>query len=341
MRRRTVLAAGVSGAAAMMVANRAEAVEGPKLGRRQFSVVVATNEPWGTYHSAPMLAEMAKRGWKITQVVPDLSKIGKDDPVPVATLDRVPWADVVVINGAEEWPVKVARQLWYRPLVASSLAYLNPSPAPLAGKVRYRLRTITASSPAEADTFAAYLGLDRVGGRKRIKVVGSPQTDNLPQWTPKKSTVLIITSVTKSDETGGSAPGARTLLATAARLKAAGKRVVVGLHPREDPALWADYEISPVGTLPASANAEVAVGIPGTIFPMIAAVGVPLVGVTDPALKVPTYLRDICSARITSADQAIEAVRTAKPAPEDKLAYAVGPIGGSAARLANHWRYGR
>ncbi|MBT2212801.1 hypothetical protein [Actinomadura sp. NEAU-AAG7] len=300
---------------------------------RPLRVLVATNEPWGTYHVAPLLAEAARRGVRLTQLVPDHSQIKPDDPVPVAVPGRAPRADLLVVAGAGDWPLECARRFRHLRLAASSLAYLGPDEAPGAWWLRHRLRAITSSSPAEARAFAGYLGTHR-----RVRVVGSPQTDDLPVRAPEQGLVLVVTSVTRPDGTGGAAPGTELLLKAAENLRSAGKRILVGLHPREDRRLWEKYEISTVPTLRASARAEAAIGIPGTVFPLIAAVGTPLVGCTDPALKVPAYLRSVCSATIEDAGAAVKAVQDARPADPRTLADAVGPIGGSAARLLEVWR---
>lgn len=295
-------------------------------------MLLATNEPWGTYHAQPLLAEAARRGWELVQLVPDRSRISPTDPVKVVTLDDVPPADLLVVNGAETWPADCAAALRRLPLVASSLAYLRPTEAPRAREFRTRLELVTAASPAESEVFAAYLGWKR-----RVRMLGSAQTDNLPQYKPQTDRVLVLTSVTRPDPTGGAAPGTQLLLDTAAKLEAAGKHIVVGLHPREDRKLWERYEISPVPSVQASATAECAVGIPGTVFPIVAAVGVPLVGCVDPKLQVPDYILEVCSSTIDSADQAIGAVDSARPARRGDVFAAVGPIGGSARRLYSAW----
>ncbi|GAA4056476.1 hypothetical protein [Actinomadura miaoliensis] len=296
-------------------------------------VLVATNEPWGTYHVRPLLAEAARRGYLLTQLVPDYSQIAPGESVPVATPQTAPRADLLVVTGASDWPADMAARFPRLRLAASSLAYLNPVEAPRARELRHRLRAITSSSPAEARAFAGYLGLHRP-----IQVVGSPQTDALPARDPQPDTVLVLTSVTYPDQTGGAAPGTQLLLDAAARLQAAGKRIVVGLHPRENPALWDRYEISDVPSVEAAARAEAAIGIPGTVFPLVVAVGTPVVGCLDPALRVPDYLLAVCSSTITSAEGAVPAVEQARLPDARTLADAVGPVGGSAARLLSSWR---
>jgi hypothetical protein len=295
-------------------------------------VLIATNEPWGTYHVEPLLAEARRRGWTLTQLVPDRSEIDADEPVPVAVSGAFPEADLLVVTGAGDWPADCLARLPDLPVVASSLAYLPAQEAPRAGEVRARVRAATASSLAEAAAFRANLGLPG-----DVRIVGSAQTDDLPARAPEPGTVLILTSVTRADATGAAAPGARLLLDSARLLADAGKRVVVGLHPREDRALWSGYEISPVRSLQASAGADVAIGIPGTVFPLVAAVGTPLVGCVDAALEIPDYLRGVCSVLIDDPGAAVPAVGQVRPLAPDALAAAVGPIGGSASRLLDAW----
>ncbi|WP_222722598.1 hypothetical protein [Actinomadura alba] len=326
--RRAVLGGALAATAGVALGGTAAASPGGK----RLRVLVATNEPWGTYHVSPLLAEARRRGWRLTQLVPDLSQIKPGDPVPTATPETAAAADLLVVAGAGDWPVECADRFRRLPLAASGLAYLGPQEAALARRLHPRLRVITAASPAAARAFAGYLGT-----RRSVRVVGSPQTDDLPRRVPEPGLVLVLTSVTHADDTGGAAPGTELLLAAAERLEAAGRRILVGLHPREDPALWDRYEISEVPSLEASARAEAAIGIPGTVFPLIAAVGTPLVGCVDPELTVPDYLLAVCSSTIDDAALAVSAVDKARlPGPET-LADAIGPIGGSAGRLFDRW----
>lgn len=295
-------------------------------------VLIATQEPWGTYHVRPLLDEAERAGWELLQVVPDLTRIKDGDPVPVTTPRTAPPADLLVVGGAGDWPVEVADRFPGLPLVASGLAYLGPQEAAGAGRLRPRLRAITAASPGAARAFAGHLGT-----RRTVTVVGSPRTDDLPERVPEPGLVLVLTSVTHPDSTGEAAPGTDLLLAAAAALRAAGKRIVVGLHPREDRALWARYEISRVSSPTAAARAEAAIGIPGTVFPLIAAVGTPLVGCTDPALEVPDYLLTVCSSAIDDAALAVSAVDEARLPTPETLREAIGPVGGSTGRLFEVW----
>ncbi|MEU3273803.1 hypothetical protein ABZ639_23445 [Saccharomonospora sp. NPDC006951] len=326
--RRSALLGALGGAGALVLGGTtasAHPLRGPH-------IAVATNEPWGTYHVEPLLAEFARRRWKLTQLVPDLEGVDPETEVDVSTPGRFRHPDLLVLTGAGEWPVSCALRFPLSPLAASSLAYLGPERAPLARTVRRRLRTVTSSSRAEAEAFGGYLGV----GRGRVRVVGSPQTDSLPRRAPEPDLVLVVTSVTRSD-TGGNAPGTELLLAAAERLAAAGKRILVGLHPREDRGLWERYEISEEPTVTASAKAEAAIGIPGTVFPIVTAVGTPVIGCVDPALKVPDYLLSVCSSTIEDPGEAVTAIESAALPGQRIITDAVGPVGGSAVRLLDAW----
>ncbi|TDE02220.1 hypothetical protein [Jiangella asiatica] len=330
---RRSLVAGALAAGGLAALGRTTAFGAPSDRAASPRVLVATNEPWGTYHVRPLLPEIVRRGWDVRQLVPDLSQIAPDETVPVVTLDDDPDADLLVVTGATDWPADCVATFGRRvPLVATSLAYLNATEASRARELRDRLRLVTSSSPAEGRAFAAHLGT-----RRRVRVVGSPQTDTLPVPAPEPDTVLVLTSVTYPDQTGGAAPGTQLLLDAAAALEAAGKHILVGLHPREDPSLWSRYEISPVASLQASARAEAAIGIPGTVFPLIVAAGVPVVGCVDPALEIPEYLLRVCSSTITAASAAVQAVASAELPDAETLADVVGPVGGSSARLLDAW----
>lgn len=185
------------------------------------SVLVATNEPYGTYHIRSMVDHVEAQGGRIALVVPDHANPTSDN-VEVLTLEEAEaWdADLLVVNGATEWPVTVVEHLDELDVVASSLAYLQPVEEERAAQTRPRLVGATAQSRDEASVFAAHWGIDPT----EITVVGNPQLDGLPTYEPVSGTVLIATSVTYPSETGGAAPGTELLLETAAELQDAGDR---------------------------------------------------------------------------------------------------------------------
>lgn len=325
--RRSFLTA-VGGAVAAVATARSAGASSPAAGPRAttFRVAVATNEPWGTYHVRALLDDIEARGGELVLVVPDRSGIRPGDSVPVMTIDEVrAWGpDLLVVNGATEWPTTVTRALPDLPIVASALAYMNPVEGVGAAVIRPRLVDVTASSEAEAETFAVHLGWPA----QRVRVVGNPQLDDRPTWAPETGTVLVLTSVTYPSSTGSAAPGTELLLASAHALQDAGWTVIVGLHPREDRSLWSDFEIAEEGSLAASARAEVAVGIPGSIFPLVA--------VVDPALTVPDYLLEI-STPASTVPEVLAAVNSAESLDRRTLRRYVGSLDRAGRTLVQVW----
>ena len=160
----------------------------------QLDVLVATNEPYGSYHIKQMVDYVEEQGGRIALVSPDLDHKA-DDGVEVITLDQADeWgADLLVVNGATEWPATVVEALPNVSVVASSLAYLNPERAEFADDIRPRLVGATAQSSDEAKVFATHFGLNA----EDIEVVGNVGLDDVGAYNPTKGTVLIATSVTR------------------------------------------------------------------------------------------------------------------------------------------------
>ncbi|MGH3587664.1 MAG: hypothetical protein ACRDQ0_15210, partial [Pseudonocardia sp.] len=142
-RRRLLRTALLAGGAATLGACTSGPAPVPAPQRPPLRVLIATNEPWGTYHAEPLLPEIRRRGWTLTQLVPDRSEIDADEPVPVATVDAAPDADLLVVTGAGDWPADCVARLPDLPVVASSLAYLTPEETPRAPEVRPRVRAAT------------------------------------------------------------------------------------------------------------------------------------------------------------------------------------------------------
>ncbi|MGO1847960.1 hypothetical protein [Microbacterium sp.] len=309
----------------------------PELATESLDVAVATNEPWGAYHVEHVVAEVEATGGSVDLIVPDMSEADEEaaaQAVPLEEADPSDY-DVLVVNGATEWPAEVVEEFADVPVVASSTAYLQPEEAEHAASIRPRLVHVTAGSPAEQETFAVHLGVDE----EDIDVVGIPELDQTPRWEPEGETVLILTSVTYPDETGGAAPGTELLLDAAHALADEGYEILVGLHPREDASLWEDFEIAEEGSVEASARADVAVGIPGSVFPRIAAIGVPLVGTLDSDHEVPQYLLDT-AVTASTVEKTLEAVDAAEPLSSDELEYVVGPLGEASQSTVQAWTEG-
>lgn len=303
----------------------------------ELRVAVATNEPWGAYHVDDVADDAEAQGGTVELIVPDMSEADEESPVESVPLEQTDPADydLLVVNGAEEWPAEVVREMEDLPVMASSTAYLRAEEAPYAEEIRPRLTAATASSYAEQETFAVYFGIDA----DDIEVVGVPELDNIPNREVQPETVLMLTSVTHPDETGGAAPGAELLLDAAHALSDEGYEILVGLHPREDETLWDEFEFAEEGSVEASARAEVAVGIPGSVFPKVAAVGTPLIGAVDPELDIPEYLT-ATGPMAESVDEILEAAEGAEPLSQNEVAYVVGPLGDAGPNLVTAWAEG-
>ena len=101
--------------------------------------------------------------------------------------------------------------------------------------------------------------------------------------------------------------------------------------------MWSAYETATEGTVNASATAQVTVGIPGSVFPRIAAIGCPLVGVVAEGLTVPDYILSV-SAQARTVAEVVAAVEAQWLPSPSVLEAAVGPLGGAGDRLWKAWR---
>lgn len=323
-------------------------------------ILIATNEPWGTYHLTPLTAAVAAAGVELVHVVPDLHQATHvpDGPLRVAALDDLltdparpaARADLLVVTGATRWPGEVAAALPDLPVAASCLAYMHPAPGEAAAALRERIVLVTAASAGDAEAFLAHLDLTPAVVGEPV-LVGQPLLDGLPATTPAGDVsrpvsaagrrVLVLTSVTRSDATGGAAPGTDLLQRVAEGLAADGAQVRVRLHPREDAALWSRFETCPHPVLLDSLTGmDLVVMIPGTAAPLAAAAGVPVAAIAATGMSVPEHIAAICGAWLTTEQQAQQwradgAVATLPSA--SVLAHAVGPVGGASYRLIDTW----
>lgn len=325
-------------------------------------ILIATNEPWGTYHLTPLLHAAAAAGVELVHVVPDLHQAVTvpDGPLQVAALDDLlgdptdpaASADLLVVTGATRWPGEVAAAFPRLPVAASCLAYMHPEPGEAAEALRGRIIAVSAASTGDTEAFLAHLDLDPAAVTPAI--VGSPLLDGLteaPDCAPTarrthsrcthSRRVLVLTSVTYSDATGNAAPGTDLLQRTATELAERGAQVRVRLHPRESPVLWNRFETCPHPLLLDSlARADLAVMIPGTAAPLAVAAGVPVAAVAASGLAVPAHIARVCGTWLTTdeemQDWLASGARTSLPSSQARDA-AVGPVGGAAHRLIDLW----
>lgn len=299
-------------------------------------VLIATSEPWGTYHSRFVMPELIKRGIDASHLVPDLENLAKpgfgraNEGIPVSVgLESILTADLLVVNFLipDSWPAKAAQIAWANgiPVVFSHLAYLGPK---VPKSVNGPFCTITAPSASDALDVANHLGVPL----EQVNIVGTPALDQMPYYSPLAKRALIVTSVT------GEIGGENLLLKSALTLGQIGWDIHIALHPREDRQLWSKFEISSADTLIAAASAQVVVGIAGSIFPTLAALGVPLVRVVNADLDkaIPASILDLATpiASIEDLEGVVE--NPAKPTRE-QIQYLVGPTDGATCRLVDLW----
>lgn len=300
---------------------------------RPMHIVIATAEPRGAYHLAPLYTAFLASGHRFTHLVPYPEPVqGAPWSEISSDLGILEHADRVVLTGGgyTPWTELIAHraQALGIPVIVSELAYgvsenLRPRPRP---------SLLTAMSPAGAQVLSAYhqMPLDR------IPITGTPLLDTLPAWAPVPSRVLLLSSSEMSQRDPAS-----VLLAIAHRLRELGYEVLLRCHPREDRSVWDGFPIdaSPTPAIAAS-TASVVIGYPGSAHPIVAALGVPLVALAPTeALRtaLPPEQSRIIPNWISSLAQLEPALAAASPANASLLEFVNGPLGGSAHRLVQHW----
>lgn len=289
------------------------------------NVVIATAEPFGAYHLAPLVASARNSGIDAVHLLPvahptqGVAFPTSSDLGAITTTDRV-----VVTGGAlQAWGEAVARAAIAAgvPAIFSELAYLeqHPHPRPPA------FTAATTTSPAGADAITAHLG------ELPTTIVGSPLLDHLPAWTPTAGRALVLTTVSAESPDQGA-----SLLAAATRLAADGWDVVVRPHPRENLGRWASFALD---TSPdpatAAAGAEIVIGHPGTAFVSAAAVGAPVLSIVTEAWmtdRVPAGLAEL-GTPVTELENLAELAANPPTRDPGAMSYAIGPVGGSAGRF--------
>jgi hypothetical protein len=333
-------------------------------------ILLATNEPWGTYHLAPLVQAAARAAVDLVHVVPDLDRAALPATVtPGGSLSICDLAtacsaaldggvDLLVVTGATDWPGEVARALPTLPVVASCLAYMPATTGEASSDLSPRIRAVTAAGRGDADSFVVHLDLphapqsvicvgvpllDPLGARRRQQDsvrAAHPPAGGAPTALQGRE-VLVLTSVTRADATGAAAPGTELLQQAANLLHDRGATVRVRRHPREDPTWWDRFTPCPHADLLASLDdADLVLMIPGTAAPIAAAAGVPVAAITAPGLAVPAHITDVCGTHLSSLSEVRRWVGdgavTAATSPT-ALTHAIGPLGGAAERLIAVW----
>lgn len=299
----------------------------------RMQVVIATAEPRAAYHLEPLRQALSMSSSSYTHLVPYPEPVQGEPVVEVASttsiMDR---ADRVVITGGtlNPWTELVAREANRRqvPVLYSELAWATATPYAATPE----LAGASALSPAEAPRIAAMLGVNAAS----VVVTGIPALDNLPAYRPLPNTALVLSTVDMLDRDPD-----HVLLDAALEMQAAGWRVRVRCHPREDRQPWEGFEIVEGESQTESAStAAVVVGYPGSAHVLAAATGAPVISV-EPNDGFSGILSAgeaaLTSARLTRREDLITAVRSATPCDPSMLAEVVGPLDGASARLVAFW----
>jgi hypothetical protein len=298
-------------------------------------VVVATAEPRGAYHLAPLAAALDASAASFVHLVPYPEPTQGPQVVEVShDAGLLAGCDRVVVTGGtlSAWTDLVARRAnaLGKPVVFSELAYLaDPDPLPDPPAVV----AATALSPDGARALGRYLG---DAAPADVAVTGTPALDDLPAYQPVAGRVLLLsTSDMAHRDPGG------VLVQVGRVLDEMGFEVRVRLHPREDPAPWAGFTVVAGETQAVSAaSAQVVVGYPGSAHVLAAAVGAPTISVAPTA-----QLRGVLSAaqlaalsgQAATVGETLTLVGAARRPDPARVAEVVGPLGGAADRLVAVW----
>lgn len=296
-------------------------------------VVVATNEPWGTYHCEPLVTPAAEADVELVQWVPDLDHLPVNRQVEAAAdIAIVVEADLVVVNGLFSDHTRQAADFALEhgvPLCLSELAFLRAQRA--LPKRTFAL--VQANSPATA----LAVGIHSDMAPSAVEVVGWPALDTLPERVIGERQVVALTGVSKPTVTGGHHQGDEheMLFAALISLEAEGYEIAVRRHPRETDERWSRWQLREDCTTAEALNdAALVVGLAGTPAFYTAAYQIPFLGIVSAGL--PDYL----ASAITPLERADDVVRLAQTAPsvsEAQREWICGPIGGAAERMISGW----
>lgn len=290
-------------------------------------VLFATNEPWGTYHTEPLVPAATAAGMELAQWCPSLEHVPAWPRVQVVTnLDTFDQADLVAVNGiASQHTLQAVHHAPERdiPIAFVELAFLTPIP-PLKS---FAWSVAISSSQASAAVVAVCAGV----AFDDVRVLGWPGLGTLPDYQPVPRHLAALTSVSQGSKTGGGASDANDLLYEALCLVEQDWDITVRTHPREAMRRWTRWKIDQ-GKSPASliATAAAVIAPVGTATMYTAALGVPCLGIHQSGS--PDYLVDTCHLITTSTrSQTLLADLIApEPATCEKV---TGPVGGAAERI--------
>lgn len=292
-----------------------------------FDVLLATNEPWGTYHATPLLGTAEAKSIRLRQWCPDTTHLPADHEVEVTCDPGAPSeCELLVVNGLwSEHTVAAVRAAQDAgvPVVFSELAYVPDTRA--AVKVSWEAVGCISSMSRRAVALAA--GVDE----KEVTVTGWAALDNLPARETNSKLVLALPGVSARDREAN-----QLLSFWLPRLDAVGYELLVRPHPREQRSTWSEWQLhdSAFPLHDALARARAVIGVPGSATLMAAAMGLPFIGL--PARTVPAYLHGL-TIQAQAGDDIIMLIEEGEPPSKATVGRTCGPIGEAATATVDLW----
>jgi hypothetical protein len=296
-------------------------------------IVIATAEPRGAYHIAPLYNEMKKCVASFTHLTPYPEAVqGKPWEDTSSEIDRIAKSDKVILAGGgySAWTELVAHfaKKLGKEVIITELALGCDTD----DRRKVTPDSATAISVASSCYLASYYGIDQM----KIEITGTPLLDNLPIWRPKKKRVLFLStsdSIRRDPD--------QLLKKIALHYRKDNWDVVVRTHPREDLSQWNEFELDKSENfLKAASSAEMVIGYPGTPLPITAALKVPVYGVI-PNKEMSQVILEPFNQLITGWISSVAQIDDLKNQPnqieDSNLEKILGPIGNSATRIINNW----
>jgi len=290
-------------------------------------VLLATAEPFGVYHLAPVFAHAAPpAGVSFVHLLPYPDAVQGAAAVPsLADFSLLARADLLVLcgGGFSPWLELLAR---HAASIGLPLRYTQLARRGSVVPAGLPVRRATVWTELEADFFAdAFPAAD-------LRVVGNPILDEPPASTPRVPGSLLVLSTENP-----AIPDPQSCLPRlAADLAAEGRTVRVRLHPRETGSRWEDVECLRDGSFAAQVDAaDLVVAYDGSLPLLAAARGARVCCFSAPGQAVPDPLPLL--PRVHDEFSVRAALHDLPTIPPEALIPFVGPFPGAAQRIMQAW----
>lgn len=300
-------------------------------------VVIVTSEPRGAYHLSKLVVPEGLRHWAVCHLVPYREPLqGHHDLEVSSSLRRIDESDLLIVTGGDlsAWSHCVATYANSRGVpvfysqVSLGVPSLECSSVSFVGSSFMSLLHLESAPDHvvfDHSVITGNLHLDSAASREK-------KTDSAAS----KSALLLSTSDSQERDP------ALELRSLATALTKNGWRVVVRPHPREDVSVWTGFEIdcdTPFASQVAESSAVA--GYPGSMMPLVGALGVPSV-VLAPSMSLSSTLsngaENSVSARVSSFTEALDLLESGLEVADEAACLRVcGPVGGASSRLFKAW----